>query len=57
MKRYIKSYADTRPEYNNYKVVSLDDTYEENARYFVTYGEALQYGNQTYGSRYDIEEI
>ncbi|MBQ2856461.1 MAG: hypothetical protein IJE78_04925 [Bacteroidaceae bacterium] len=54
MKRYIQS-ADTEPYYNNYKVIPWDRP--DDVRYFVTYTEAIQYGDRKYGSRYDIEEI
>lgn len=59
MKKYISSslHADTSPYGNSYKVISWDDTYEEDVHYFRTYVEALQYGNMRYNGRCDIEAI
>ena len=53
----IEGSSYTNGAYSNYKVVSWDDPYEENPQYFDTYVEAVQYGDRTYGSRYDIFEL
>lgn len=58
MKRVIQSSADTQnPAYKNYKVVAWDDYYESNAHYFITYQEALQFGNRVFNGQCDIKEI
>lgn len=62
MKKYIKSDFNAQtneyyPQYANYKVVSWDDSYENDAHYFVSYHDALNYGNTHYNGCCDIEEI
>ena len=62
MKKYIKCDFNaqtnpTYPQYAQYKVVSWDDYYEQDVHYFVSYHDALNYGNRHYNGCCDIESI